>query len=104
MEADTWVGIGLGSTGMATGTDMIQVDGANQVVYDKVSSGYQFPSTDDTDNLTSTFTENGNLLTVVITRDLDTEDSDDYVIPSNTSWYMGWAIKTTSATLNQIHD
>ena len=75
MEADTWVGLGLGSTGMAANTDMIQIDGANRVVFDKVSSGYQFPSTDTTDNLTSTFTEDGSLLTVVITRDLDTSDS-----------------------------
>ena len=68
MDADTWVGLSLGSTGMAPNTDMIQVDGANQVVYDKTSSGYQNPSSDSVDNLTATFTEssNGSILTVEI--------------------------------------
>ena len=86
MEADTWLGLALGSTGMASGTDMIQIDGANQVVYDKTSSGYQNPSTDSSsaDDLSATFTEvGGDLLTVVITRALDTGDSDDYVVPSD---------------------
>ena len=82
MVPDTWVGLALGSTGMSQGTDMIQIDGGNRVVYDKTSSGYQNPSTDTTDNLSYTFTENsnGSLLTVEITRALDTGDSNDYLI------------------------
>ena len=106
MESDTWVGLSLGSPDMAPGTDMIQVDGANQEVYDKTSSGYQNPASDSADNLTSTFTEssNGSILTVEISRDLDTGDSSDYVVPSSAAFDIGWAIKTTSATLSQKHD
>ena len=84
MVPDTWVGLSLGSTGMSSGTDMIQIDGENRVVYDKTSSGYQNPSNDQTDNLTDsyTFTENssGSLLNVEIRRPLDTGDSNDYLI------------------------
>ena len=108
MDSDTWVGLALGDTGMAPDTDMIQVDGANQIVYDKTSSGYQNPASDAEDNVisTSTFTESsfGNILTVEISRDLDTGDSSDYVVPSSASFDLGWAIKTTSATLSQKHD
>ena len=106
MEKDSWMGLSLGSTGMAPNTDMIQVDGANQVVYDKMSSGYQNPSSDSIDNLSATFTEsgNGNLLFVEISRALDTGDSTDYVIPTTSSFALGWAIKTSSATLSQKHN
>ena len=75
MVSDTWMGIGLGSTGMAENTDMIQIDGANKVVYDKYSSGYQYPSTDTTNHLEADFVEDGELLTVTISRALDTNDS-----------------------------
>ena len=40
MQKDTWMGLALGSSGMAVNTDMIQVDGTNKKVYDKTSSGY----------------------------------------------------------------
>ena len=46
MKEDTWVGLALGSLGMKTGTDMIQIDGASQKAYDMTSRGYMFPSLD----------------------------------------------------------
>ena len=57
IENDSWVGLALGAAGMAPGTDLIQIDGANRIVYDKVSAGYQYPTTDYIDNLTYTFEE-----------------------------------------------
>ena len=70
------MGIVLGDSGMTTGADMIQVDGANQLVYDKISSGYQYPSSDTQQDLTATWTDIGNdVMEVVIERALDTGDS-----------------------------
>ena len=82
---DSWVGLALGDSGMTPGTDLIQIDGANQLVYDKVSSGYQYPTTDGTGHLTATFTDVGNnWFEVLIKRPLDTGDSQDYVLPTGT--------------------
>ena len=76
----SWVGLALGATGMATGTDMIQIDGANSAVFDKTSAGYMNPSTDSTDNLTGTFTSiDSSNTSVIIERALDTGDAADYV-------------------------
>ena len=94
LENDSWVGLALGQAGMAPGTDMIQIDGANRVAYDKVSAGYQYPSSDTIDNLEATFTEiNESWIEVLIKRPLDTEDSQDYVLPTNTEFKIGWAIR-----------
>ena len=106
MESGTWLGLVLGSSGMASGSDMIQIDGTNEVAYDKVSAGYQYPSTDTTDDLTVAPFNNlgGGILEVTITRDLDTGDSQDYVIPADADFTMGWAINSVSDTLTEKHD
>ena len=39
MPKSSWVGIGLGAPDMTADTDMIQIDGGNQVVYDRYSIG-----------------------------------------------------------------
>ena len=97
LEKDSWVGLALGAAGMAPGTDIIQIDGANREVYDKVSAGYQYPTTDYINNLTATFTEvNESWLEVEIKRPLDTEDLQDFVIPTNESFEVGWAIRYQS--------
>ena len=76
LSTSSWMGIVLGDSGMTTGADMIQVDGANQLVYDKISSGYQYPSSDTQQDLTATWTDIGNdVMEVVIERALDTGDS-----------------------------
>ena len=46
LKKDTWVGLALGSLGMKTGTDMIQIDGDNLKAYDMTSRGYMFPEID----------------------------------------------------------
>ena len=46
MTTSSWVGLILGDSETSVGADMIQIDGANKVVYDKISAGYQYPSTD----------------------------------------------------------
>ena len=95
----------MGDSGMTPGTDLIQIDGANQVVYDKVSSGYQYPTTDGTGHLTATFTDVGNnWLEVSIKRPLDTGDSQDFVLPTGTYFKLGWAIRYSSATLSLKHN
>ena len=95
----------MGDSGMTPGTDLIQIDGANQQVYDKVSSGYQYPTTDGTGHLTATFTDVGNnWLEVSIKRPLDTGDSQDYVLPTGTYFKLGWAIRYSSATLSLKHN
>ena len=76
METGTWVGLVLGASDMTTGSDMIQIDGTNQVAYDKVSAGFQYPTTDTTDDLTATFSDLGaGIIGVKITRALDTGDA-----------------------------
>ena len=101
----SWVGLSLGSSGMATGTDMIQIDGTAKKAYDKVSSGYQYPSTDTSDDLTATFTDVDSANTyVLIERDLDTNDAQDYVIPTDTEFTIGWAVLTTSSTMTSQHN
>ena len=37
MRENTWIGFSIGATGMTSGTDMIQIDGAGQDVFDMVS-------------------------------------------------------------------
>ena len=75
MKKETWVGLALGDSGMAEGTDMWQIDGERLIAHDKISSGYAYPSTDGNQDLDYTFTDIGNnLLEVAIIRDLDTGD------------------------------
>ena len=87
---------------------MIQIDGENQVVHDKISAGYQYPSSDTVDHIETspTWTQDTNdgSLTVTFKRLLDTEDSEDFVIPVDTEFDLGWAIRTTSAVLTSYHD
>ena len=40
MLKNTWLGLGLGAKGMAADTDMIQIDGENQKVFDMTSVGF----------------------------------------------------------------
>ena len=46
MNTGSWVGLVLGSTGMSSGSDMIQIDSDNEKVYDMTSAGYRSPRAD----------------------------------------------------------
>ena len=37
---------------------------------------------------------------VTITRDLDTGDAADFVIPAEDEWTLGWALNTSSETMS----
>ena len=101
----SWVGLSLGSSGMDAGTDMIQIDGTAKQAYDKVSLGYQYPKTDAIDSLTSKFTDKDSTNTyVLIERDLDTNDSQDYVIPTEKSFSIGWALSTYTSEVTNVHN
>ena len=76
MTSSSWLGLVLGNSNMTAGADMIQIDGDNQVVHDKVSAGYQYPSSDTVDHIEAspTWTQDSNdgSLTVTFKRLLDT--------------------------------
>merc|ERR1719469_1246705 len=104
MKKGSWLGLVLGAKGMATNTDMIQIDGGAKKAYDKTSAGYQSPRTDSTDNLTTTFSETGEVITATIKRKLDTGDAKDYVFQTDKEFDLGWAINTSSSTLARKHN
>ena len=109
MLKNTWVGLTLGTSGMAVGTDMIQIDGTGQVAFDMTSTGYKAPSLDTKNGLTGnvSFTpiSGTNILEVKIKRALDTGDTQDYVLETDKDITFGWALRTTSpATLTSKHD
>ena len=102
MKKSTWVGLAWSDADLTQGTDMWQIDGENFIAYDKISSGqgYAQSSTDGSQDLDYTFTDIGNdLLEVVIKRDLDTSDGQDYLLETGVEFDIGWAIKTTNAFL-----
>ena len=73
--------MGLGATGMAENTDMIQIDSEAQIAYDKISVGYRAPASDKNDSLEATFAPmDGEMVEVTIRRKLDTGDLSDYVL------------------------
>ena len=101
----SWVGIVLGDAAMATNADMIVVDCVNQTVVDTQSSGYQQPTvTDTTSNLTTVWSTYLSGYEALITRQLDTGDSNDYAIQPDTSFQVGWALRYTDGTLSSKHE
>ena len=105
MVRDTWLGLALGSPNMTPGTDLWQISGTTLQALDKISSGYMSPSSDGVSDLDAQFVDIGNnLLEVTIVRSLDTSDSQDYVLPAEQEFNLGWAIKTTSAIMSSKHD
>ena len=68
------------------------------MAYDKISSGYQYPTSDTKNELNFTFKDvDSNTLEVTIRRACDTGDTEDYVLQADTNIDFGWAVRTTSA-------
>ena len=105
MQTGSWVGLTLGDSGMSTNSDMIQIDADNERVYDMTSAGYRSPNTDSSENFVSTTwsTVSGGKK-VDIKRKLDTNDSKDYVIPTDTYFDLGWAVNTSTSTITNKHN
>ena len=103
MKDQTWLGLVLGSGGMAPGSDMIQVkaDGINSRVYDKFSQGFVAPPVDARNDLTRSvfrFFEGG-YIRFQLTRKLDTGDATDFLIPVQKEWELGWAVNPNTNDL-----
>ena len=71
------------------------------------SVGYQAPELDAEQNLETSFVENASnsgLYDFTIKRKLETTDEDDFVIPTETEFVVGWVIKTTSPVITFKHN
>ena len=107
MPDNSWLGLVLGDSGMAPGADMIQIkaDGINSRVYDKFSQGYISPPQDPEKNLLDNkfrFFEGG-VVRFTLTRELDTGDAADFLIPVDNEFDLGWAVNTETSDLLQKH-
>ena len=103
MGSMSWFGLALGDIGMSPGTDMISFhrgfDGADYDVNDRVSIGYQPPDFDESNDLIQ---HPGNAIemdndsedkaTIFIRRRLDTGDMQDFVIPLDEEFFVGYAV------------
>ena len=109
MEAPngSWIGIGFGTQEMGTDNDMIMCSTSSSgecTCYDMTSTGNQAPAEDSTSNIsTTTSTSQGGALCKV-TRDLDTSDADDYVLPLNTEFDIIWATNLSSTSVTDKHE
>ena len=103
---NTWIGIGFGH-GMPVGTDMIQcsVKVAAGTCFDMVSVGEMAPKADTKQNITAFFKAGATAGTTDITimRDLDTQDTQDFVIPLDTEFNMSWSLNDMTNNIGVKH-
>ena len=89
-----WLAVALDATGMgSSGADVIFFDSTG-LTDRNLSGGYSQPNNDGTQNWSSpTITTNAGVSTIVATRSLDTNDSNDYVFTTtnNTTLSLLWA-------------
>lgn len=70
---------------------MVLKNGSSITVYDGYMGPVQFGWDTSDDDFTATNEEvSSELKKVIVTRDLETPDEHDYVIPVNTEWTLGW--------------
>lgn len=89
--ADRWLGVGFGTSGMSSG-DVFMTNGAE--ARDSFMDGFKLPSKDSSQDwaIISNST-NGDVRTMVVERDNNTGDSNDFVFnPSAGSIQIVWAI------------
>ena len=105
MKPDSWFGLALGSQGMGVGTDMLTFqrwnDDKNFEFRDQVSVGYAPPMPDNMANLeghpnNSMELESDGRATIFTRRSLDTNDMQDYVIPLDQPFFVGYAINESN--------
>ena len=101
-----YFGFGFGTSTMGTGNDMIMctASSGSPTCSDMVSNGYATPTVDSNDNLTQSNSSSGDIDTYVITRALDTGDSEDYVIPLDTDFDFIWCLSVDTNDISQTHD
>eukprot|EP00357_Protocruzia_adherens_P031629 CAMPEP_0115046616 /NCGR_PEP_ID=MMETSP0216-20121206/48843_1 /TAXON_ID=223996 /ORGANISM="Protocruzia adherens, Strain Boccale" /LENGTH=1396 /DNA_ID=CAMNT_0002429707 /DNA_START=26 /DNA_END=4216 /DNA_ORIENTATION=- len=99
----TWAGVGFGGNNMLN-IDMVlgHLNGSNIEAMDAWSTGWIFPTEDDTTNISNvTGNKTGDVLTVSFERALDTGDSSqDYVIPLDTQFDIIWAYGNTYGSIH----
>ena len=101
-----WFGFGFGTTTMGNGNDMIMctAESGSPTCTDRVSNGYAQPTEDTISNITQSNSSSGDIDTYVITRALDTSDSEDYVIPIDTEFDFIWCLSVDTNDISQTHD
>ena len=110
MPENSWLGFVLGASGMASGSDMIVIENGSgyTTVTDLTSEGYREPTPDVTNNIydkaeTDVDSNSDGGVTYTFKRRLDTYDSDDYVLPLDNSFRLGWAFHPSSASDSSKH-
>ena len=106
--SDAWVGLVLGgSPGRMTAEDDMVIffaNGADSAFGDYISKGFKAPTEDSLKDLLSHPDHNvdidGGLVTIFARRALDTSDSEDFVIPLDQEFNLGYAFKTGSNSLS----
>ena len=101
----TWFGLLLGDDRMSRGTDIImfKADGDSSEFYDATSKGYTSPQIDQADNLSGKFRKIGNEVKFTVSRPLETDDfNNDYVIPLDRDFKVGYAINRNSVMIVSI--
>ena len=101
LKDDSWLGLALGSQGMSAGSDMITFGkypgGAMNFAYaDNVSVGYQPPEKDMSEDLmphpNNVIEQNADgRSTIFVRRRLDTGDPQDFAIPLDQEFFIGYA-------------
>ena len=84
---------------MTAGADMIVFNSSTLKATDKHSAGYQYPSADDQQDLTTDFAtlvRDGTYASFTVRRPLDTNDKDDFLIQLDKQFEGGWAAHTDS--------
>ena len=93
-KSSYWFGISFGS-GMTLGNDMIMctTDGFPPTCYDMTSTGFAAPEIDSSQDLTTRVEMDSDFefIYYTIRRQLDTSDSDDFVVPLDKEFEMAWA-------------
>ena len=95
----SWMRLMLGSDTITDGTDVIEFNAGGP---DDMTGTVDGDATADaTDDITWGAPEEvgSGLMTFTVERPLDTSDADDYVIPADSVWTLGWQLCTTSGDL-----
>ena len=91
---------------MNKGDDLIRfvADGANSYFIDEYSIGKWKPKADDSQDLTGSFSGQGNEIVFQVQRKLDTGDTEnDFLIPLDLDFDMAWAAKTGTSNKDKRH-
>ena len=105
MRQPSWLEFNIGSTGRTEGDDilLVHVDSGNEVVTDMHvnSSGDLEADTISGFNYDAPVPVN-DIWDIDITALLDRGDAEDFVIPEEDEWSLGWSLCTTSADYQNV--